>query len=170
MITAELTNTALKLIETLDRDIAHLNSTLGHLDKLRTFVIKRDDRSMDELLTIIRKEVDAYKCIEKQRHVLAQRLSKLLAIGNAQFNLTMLSEHLPCEISQQLEEKIESLSFFMTRLRKEHAATVTLIADCARLNSMLLNAIFGPARPTVGYGRSGSIKRMDQAAFMNLNF
>ncbi len=170
MITTELTNTAMKLIETLDRDIAHLNSTLGHLDKLRMFVIKRDDRSMDELLGTIRKEVDAYKCIEKQRHILAQRLSKLLAFEKAEFNLTILCEHLQFETSQQLEEKIESLRFFMARLRKEHAATVTLIADCARLNSMLLNAIFGPSRPTVGYGRSGSIKRMDQAAFMNLNF
>lgn len=170
MITNELTSTASKLIDVLDRDIVHLNSTLGHLDKLRTFVIKHDDRSLDDLLVTIRKESDVYKGVEKQRHILAERLSKLLNIGQSEFKLATLAEHLPFDTSQQLETRINSLRLLMARLHREHVITVALVADCARLNGMLLSSIFGPSRTTVGYGRSGNAKRLDQTTFMNLKF
>jgi hypothetical protein len=55
------------------------------------------------------------------------------------------------------------------RLKKEYAATVFLLAECARFNRLMLNIIFNKQKADViAYDAAGAAKRQSQPAFVNM--
>ena len=56
-------------------------------------------------------------------------------------------------------------------LKKEYSSTTLLLAECARLNSLLLRTVLDLGRTgAVYYNSSGTTKRQVDTAFMNLQF
>jgi len=165
----ELSGKTEELLGVLQCDIEHLERTLLYLNDLRSFVVKRDEKGLGRLLEDIRTEAQEYSVNEQRRSRIRGEIGNLLECKPEKLTLTVLKTHLAGPAKSAIAECQERLKTLAGGLQKEYAATVALLSDCARINALLLKAIFdrGPAR-LVCYDSSGSTSRPSDAAFMNM--
>jgi len=141
-ITSEIEDKVDELLACLDTDARHIQESLSYLNELRSLVIKRDDAALGKLLEGIRAESDRYGDHESQRQSIRRELAR----------------------QTKLRELIKEL-------KKEYSSTTLLLAECARLNSLLLRTVLDLGRTgAVYYNSSGTTKRQVDTAFMNLQF
>jgi hypothetical protein len=74
------------------------------------------------------------------------------------------------QLKSQFIESQKKLKALLEHLRREYVSTATLLADCARINSLLLKAVFERGRVNlVCYDSAGATARGDEAAFMSMH-
>lgn len=168
MITNSLNKKTEQLLEILETDAAHIEQSLGYLDRLRSLVIKRDEKSLQDLLAKLQARSDDYARIEARRVEVMKEIAQLGGIDPERIRLGSLAEILDQTWSQKLLEKRSRLRELTARLMAEHRATGLLLAECARFNGQLLTSLIRAAKTdSVTYGRDGQTTEQNQAAFMN---
>jgi hypothetical protein len=70
-----------------------------------------------------------------------------------------------------LAERQTRLKVLIAQLKREHALTSLLIADCAKFNRSLLRVFFGPAgKAGTTYNAAGAAQHPTGAALVNMQF
>lgn len=157
------------LLEVLDRDIRHIETTLSRLDTLRTLLVKRDDGRLERLLDDIRRQAERYSANEQERQALRRDLAAALGCGESELTLSKLGSHLSQRHRAAMAERQGRLKSLVARLRHEYTLTSALISDCARFNRALVQVLFGSSgNGTMTYGASGATKHRTDAALMSL--
>lgn len=170
-VTLETEGKVQQLLAILEEDIRRSEKTLNWLDQLRGMVIKRDDAGLNSLLTEIQGQGRNYKNSDSQLHGLRREIARNLGCNFKQVTLTRLQGELSGQMLDEANKVKENLQNVCLKLRKEHAATVMLINECARFNKLLLQNILEICRTdTVTYDTKGLADRDGRAAFMNLQF
>lgn len=165
----ELSSKVEELIGILQCDVEHLNRTLSYLNDLRSLVVKRDEKALGRLLEDIRIEGQEYAGNEQRRSEIRGQLGELLGCNTGKLTLTVLKTHLVGPAKTAIAEFQQKLKTLTGRLQGEYVATVALLSDCARINSLLLKAIFERGRAgLVCYDSTGQTPRQSDAAFMNM--
>lgn len=160
-----------QLLAVLDKDIRHIEDTLSRLNDLRSFIVKRDDASLQKLLESIRSESNSYKENESKRQLLRQELAAALNCDFKQMTLSGLEAELSGEKKTEVTQRKIKLKTLAAKLKKEHSSTIILLTDCARFNNMLLKSILELGQAgTITYSPRGSAERQTNSAFMNLQF
>ena len=158
-----------ELLTVLDRDIQHIEENLSRLNELRSRVIKRDDTALSELLETIRAESDNYADNESMRQSIRKELAAAFGCNIKQMTLSRLETALPAEKKPQITVRKAKLKSLTSELKKEHLATVMLLAECVRLNRLFLNTVFNAGKTgTVIYDSNGVTKRQIDTALINL--
>lgn len=160
-----------QLLAVLDRDIQNIHINLSRLNELRSFVVKRDNASMQKLLEGIQSESNSYKENDSERRRLREELANILGCSFKEMTLSRIETKLSAEKKNEVTERKIKLKTLAEKLKKEHLSTVMLLTDCARFNSMLLKGILelGHAR-TITYSPKGLAERQSSSAFMNMQF
>jgi hypothetical protein len=167
--TIDLSRKTEDLLEVLQRDIEHLERTLVCLNELRCFVIKRDEKGLARLLDDIHAESRDYQANEQRRNLIREELSVLLGCKTGELTLSVLTRRLGGAAKAALAESQQRLKMLVGRLQKEYVSTVSLLSDCARINSALLKIMFNRGRSgLVCYDSAGMTERESGAAFMNM--
>jgi hypothetical protein len=167
--TVDLSRKTEDLLGVLQRDIEHLERTLVCLNELRCFVIKRDEKGLTRLLEDIRVESRDYQANEQRRNLIREELSTLLGCKTGELTLSVLTRRLGGAAKAALAESQQRLKMLVGRLQKEYVSTVSLLSDCARINSALLKIMFNRGRSgLVCYDSAGVTERESGAAFMNM--
>jgi hypothetical protein len=165
----ELSHKAEDLLGVLERDIEHIERTALHLNELRGFVIKRDERSLSRLLEEIQTEAQEYSANEQRRCLIREEMAGLLGFKPEELTLSVLKAHIAGPAKTAIAESRQKLKTLVERLRREYVSTVALLSDCARINSLLLKIIFERSRAgLVCYDSTGLTARRDDAAFMSM--
>jgi len=125
----------------LDKDIAHLEEVLLRLDAMRTFVIKRDDVSLGELLESIQSKSQEYQQQESRRELVLAGLAKSLGFGFKKLTLSGLESFLEEEVSGEVAKRHKRLISLVVIVRREYRRTFLLLLECARFNRELLQSI-----------------------------
>ena len=159
-----------KLLTCLDKDSQHIQESLSQLNKLRSYVIKRDDSGLSQLLKIIQAETSSYRNHESQRQTIRKELAKTLVCKTEQVTLSALEARLPKGKKDQIIKKKAKLMSLIKELKKEHLSTILLLSECARFNNLLLKSIFDLGRTgAVYYNSKGATKQQTDMAFVNLH-
>jgi hypothetical protein len=167
--TVDLSRKTEDLLDVLRRDIEHLERTLVCLNELRCFVIKRDEKGLARLLDDIRVESRGYQANEQRRNLIREELSVLLGCKTGELTLSVLTRRLGGAAKAAIAESQQRLKMLVGRLQKEYVSTVSLLSDCARINSALLKIMFNRGRSgLVCYDSAGLTERESGAAFMNM--
>ncbi len=170
-ITTEIEDKVDELLACLDKDSQHLQESLSQLNKLRSFVIKRDDSGLGQLLKIIQVESNSYKHHESKRQTIRKELANALGCNTEQMTLSGLEANLPKEKKAQVTKKKAKLMSLIKELKKEYLSTALLLSDCARFNNLLLKSIFDLGKTgAVYYNSNGATKQQTDLAFVNLQF
>lgn len=158
-----------QMLAVLEKDVRHLEQTAQHLSDLRGFVIKRNEQGLSQLLEQIKAQAERYRSIERNRQLIREQLSKQLGCDTSKLTLSVLKNVLDEPQRTVVDEKQGALRNLVRRLQSEYALTVSLLSDCARINMLLLKAVFerGRAEPVL-YDSSGATTRQADAAFMNM--
>ncbi len=160
-----------ELLACLDNESQHIQKNLAQLNKLRSFVIKRDDSGLGTLLKIIQAEAGSYRNQETKRETIRKELANILGYDAKQLTLSVLEENVPIRKKDQVIEKKAKLTSLINKLRKEYANTALLLSECARFNNLLLKSIFDLGKTeTVYYKSNGTTNKQSDNNFVNLRF
>jgi len=160
-----------RLMAVLDKDIESLESNIASLDALRRLVVKQDNDGLSRLLDKIRSESGTYQDNERRRQTLRKELAGLLDCGFEEITLSQLERRLEAGKRAEIAKRKNKLQALAGLLKKEHAGTQMLLADCERFNRMLLKSLFESGRSdTITYSRTGAAKQQADTVFMNLQF
>jgi hypothetical protein len=168
--TYELTQKTEDLLGILELDIERIERTIQNLNNLRGLVIKRDEKELGRLLATIQLESKIYSHNERQRNQLRKEMAEIIGCPQESMNLSVLKQHFSEPgLIEQVENRQLKLRNLVSVLKSEYISTVTLLSDCARINSALLKCVFGWGRGNlVSYNSAGEISRQNDAAFMNM--
>ena len=159
-----------KLLTCLDKDSQHIQESLSQLNKLRSYVIKRDDSGLSKLLKTIQAETSSYRNHESKRQTIRKELANALGCNTEQMTLSALEARLPKGKKDQIIKKKAKLMSLINELKKEHLSTILLLSECARFNNLLLKSIFDLGRTgAVYYNSNGATKQQTDMAFVNLH-
>ncbi len=159
-----------KLLTCLDKDSQHIQESLSQLNKLRSYVIKRDDSGLSKLLKTIQSETSSYRKQESKRQTLRKELANALGFDTEQMTLSALEALLPKGKKDQIIKKKAKLMSLIKELKKEHLSTILLLSECARFNNLLLKSIFDLGKTgAVYYNSNGATKQQTDMAFVNLH-
>ena len=167
----DIEDTVEELLACLDKDSQHIKESLLQLNKLRSFVIKRDDSNLSKLLKVIQGEVESYRNNESKRKNIRKKLASVLGYNTGQLTLSVLETNLPKKITARVINKKFELMSLVEELKKEYFSTALLLSECARFNNLLLNNIFDISKTgAVYYNSNGATKQQTDMAFVNLQF
>jgi len=159
-----------KLLTCLDKDSQHIQESLSQLNKLRSYVIKRDDSGLSKLLKTIQSETSNYRNQESKRQTLRKELANALGFNTEQMTLSALEALLPKGKKEQIIKKKAKLMSLIKELKKEHLSTILLLSECARFNNLLLKSIFDLGKTgSVYYNSNGATKQQTDMVFVNLH-
>ncbi|MHC4244418.1 MAG: hypothetical protein ACYSU4_18585, partial [Planctomycetota bacterium] len=133
----EIENKVDKLLTYLDKDSQHIQESLSQLNKLRSYVIKRDDSGLGNLLKIIQAETSSYRNHESKRQTIRKELANALGCNTEQITLSTLEACLPKGKKDQITKTKAKLMSLIKELKKEHLSTILLLSECARFNNLL---------------------------------
>ncbi|MBW8014777.1 MAG: flagellar protein FlgN [Planctomycetes bacterium] len=156
------------LIDVLERDIEHIDSTLEMLDQLRGMIIKRDDKSLNLLLEKARIKTEKYASVENRRQAIRKELARIWGCEMKEMTLTKLIQILEPERSEQIRETKEKLERLLARFKTEHLSTFMLLSECSRFNEVMLSALLNGRRDEATYNRQGSMKWQKKQSIVNL--
>jgi hypothetical protein len=157
------------LLNVLDEDIRHIEGTLLRLDALRGLLIKRDDGALQKLLEEIHEQGQAHAATECRRQELRRELAVDLGLPESDLTLSGLSTRLTGPDRTSIAERQTRLKALIARLKREHALTSRLIADCARFNRSLLRVFLGPdGKAGTTYSPAGVARHPTGIALLNM--
>jgi len=165
----EISHMIRDLLDILERDAEHIGRTVSYLNDLRGLVIKRDEKGLGLLLDAIRTESQEYAGNEQKRNLMCKEMAEVLGCTTQELTLTFLKKAASGPVLTSIAQVQQKLKTMAKRLQNEYSATVTLLSDCARINSALLRTVFERNLPgLVCYDSAGLTKRQGDAAFMNM--
>jgi len=168
-ITVDIENKIKELMMVLDIDIAHLQESLLRLNDLRMLVVKRDNDKLGKLLMSIEASMSGHKENEHRREQMCQSLAEAAGIERPFATLADIEQMIDGPMKQEFNIKRSKLKVLATELKKDHLSASMLLADCARVNRMLLDGIFGGGKGReVSYSSNGSAKRENDINFMSM--
>jgi hypothetical protein len=132
-----------ELNEVLDQEQRRVEITLTQLDDLRSAVIRRDEAGLQDLMARIQARQNDFSQLDQRRQHLRQRLAEWIGCGPDRLNLTRLIRGLPPEQGDPLRQRQQQVYNRVRQLKMEHHLTGLLLADCARMNRMLLRMMLG---------------------------
>ena len=159
------------LLAVLDDDIRHTETTVAQLDTLRTLLIKRDEKGLEQLLRELQSRGQTYGTIEQRRQTLRQELADALGCDAQSLTLSALQKVLSGSRRAALAERQQRLKSQIRQLKREHTLTQMLVIDCARFNRSLMRVFFGAdSERRTTYGATGVAKHQTNMALVNLHY
>ncbi len=159
------------LLAVLDDDLRYTESTVGQLDTLRTLLIKRDEKALEQLLRDLQELGRARETLEQRRQTARRNLSGELNVDAEDLTLTVLRKALSGPRQAAVAQRQTQLKAQVARLRREYRLTQILLLDCARFNQSLMRVFFGAAgsRQTT-YGATGAVRHRTDMAMVDLHY
>lgn len=158
-----------ELMTVLDIDISHLQESLLRLNDLRMLVIKRDSDNLEKLLAAIEASTNSHKENERRRQQICQYLAEAIGIGSRYAALTDIEQMIDGNLKQEFNRKRLKLKVLAAELKNDHTRASMLLADCARVNRMLLDSIFGAGKGReISYSSNGGARRENNINFMSM--
>lgn len=168
---AELDEYIGRLLTVLDEDIEYLENTILRLGQLRCLVIKHRYEPLEQMLETIRNESIRYREHEFQRQTICRQIGCLLGCPSEVMTLSEIAVHVPPGKRSQLLERRVKLQTLTNLLKREYAGVQMLLADCARLNRMLLENLLGAGcAESKTYQPTGTADRQTGTLFMDARF
>jgi len=158
-----------ELIVVLDIDIAHLQESLLRLNDLRMLVIKRDSDNLVKLLLMIESSTNSHKENEQRRQQICQYLAEAVGIESKYVTLADIEQMIDVPMKMEVNRRRLKLNVLAAELKRDHLSVSMLMADCARINRMLLDTIFGGGKGReISYSANGGARRENNINFMSM--
>ena len=168
-IAVDIENKINELMMVIDIDIAHLQESLLRLNDLRMLVVKRDNDKLGKLLMTIEASTNSHKENEQRRQQICQYLAEAAGIDSKYATLVDIEGMIDGPMKMEFNRKRLKLKVLVSEVKNDHLSASMLLADCARVNRMLLDGIFGGGKGReISYSANGSAKRENNIDFMSM--
>lgn len=150
-------NTSLldRLAEVLDREIEVLDLRCRQLDRLSPAIALRDEATLDTLLSQIEQTQQAHERIDADLREVRAELADALGLAEGELKLSSLLERLTGSRRSELAERRRKVIALSQDLQQKNFHSAVVLFECARLNRLLLSALFPADRTVRTYGQRG---------------
>jgi hypothetical protein len=145
-----------ELLTAMDSEIALLEERHSQFQQLYQAIIQRDDRRMESIFAQMTQIEARQEQTDRIIQLLRRRLAAELPCGAEEFRLSLLAAELGDDDRHELEGRRERIMALVKEVRREHLRTSMLLAECARINRLLLGELFPGQESCVTYGAGGS--------------
>ncbi|MCE5326327.1 MAG: hypothetical protein LLG01_07905 [Planctomycetaceae bacterium] len=162
-----LTEQAEALIDSLQREVVLLEQKEQQMEGLRQAVVASDDAALESLMAAI-----ARTDVEQSRldMDLARRraaVTEALAPGQPVMRLGQLAQALEGPQGRVVDELRGEVLQRVRRLRRRHLETAILLAECSRINRLLLDTLLGRGSSVETYDASGQRRGQMDGGLLN---
>jgi len=144
-----------ELIRLLDDEIHLLEHRCVQLAALSQATLQRDDERLEGLLDEIEQAQHTQAQTDLRLQALRSALAEFFDWPVAQMRLSRLIEELSGDRRPKLAYRREQILLLSERLKRQHLETTLVVAECARINRLLLESLFPELRNDTTYGGHG---------------
>ncbi|MCY2927186.1 MAG: hypothetical protein NT031_17480 [Planctomycetota bacterium] len=148
-----------QLTDALDRELAILDRREKQTDELRRAIIQADDAEMESLLERMGQTDQEQSLVDAEVGALRAAISAMIDPRGVTMKLSELARRLPPEGSRAIEGRRERIVRKIGDLRRLHVETAVLLAECARINRMLLDTMLRGGGTVATYDARGAHHR-----------
>ncbi len=128
----------------------------AHLEALSTAILTRDDESLPEVMRQMEQAQILQDATDQKLLIIRNEIANVLAWPLELVTATKLATQLTGPDKANVEQSRQKIIEIAGQVRRQHLETVLLLSECAKINRMLLEGMFGKqAQPLQTYGRSG---------------
>ena len=143
------------LLSTLDEEIRLLELRQSHLERLSVAVIERDETGMEGLLGDMQQVLQSQLEVDRRLRQAQSALAGDLGCPPEQVRLQLLAERFQGRHRANIESRRKRIVDLAEGLRRKHLRTSVLLRQCARINRLLLEAIFPQSKEVATYSTEG---------------
>jgi len=151
-IPAPAESLARELTPLLDEQIALLTLRASQLDAMAKLLVDRNDTAMERLLEQMTQSQAMQADTDRRLAHAREAAAEALGYDVRTVRLSVLERHVGVGLAEALAFRREQLADLAEQVRRKHMRTALLLVECARINRMLLEGLFG---------RSGSCRTYD---------
>lgn len=148
-----------RLVDALDRELAVLDRRERQTDELRQAIIQADDGRMESLLEQMGQIDQEQSLVDAEVGALRSAISAMIDPRGVTMKLSELARRLPADQSSAIEGRRERIVRKIGELRRLHVETAVMLAECARINRMLLDTMRRGGGTVATYDARGSHQR-----------
>lgn len=156
-----------KLVDALDRELALLDRRERQTGELRQAIIQADDAGMESLLGRMGESDREQTTVDAEVGALRSAVSAMLDPRSPVMKLSELVKRLSPEQSGPIEQRRTLIVRRIHELRRLHVETAVLLAECARINRLLLDTVLGAKGTVVTYDARGGHHRVRSGGLLS---
>jgi len=145
-----------RLTESLDQQIELLGARSDELDALNESICANDNDRMEQVLTEMglsrQRQGQADRQFKAAREDLARHLGWQIGKTRLERLLGLVGEPERRALARRRRQVVE----LAETLRRKHRQTVVLLAECAKINRLLIDCLLGPDQRVTVYGATGA--------------
>ena len=145
-----------RLSSVLDDEIALLELRRRQLEAMTACVVNRDDPALERLLKEMEQTRDVQASADSRLRQAREELAAAFGLDPSQFRLGGLIDRLPESDRHRLVERRRRVAGLVQTVRKQHLRAAVLVAECARVNRRLMEALMPRTAALTTYGAGGS--------------
>ena len=144
-----------ELLTILDEDIQLLDLRRSQLEALSVAIVERDDARLEALLNEIQQMLELQAGVDLRLDRIRGALAGDLSLPVQRVKLQALAGLLQGRDRAEIESRRRRIVELSERLRQQHLQTSVLLSECARVNRLLLEALFPQSKGVDTYGHDG---------------
>ncbi len=144
-----------QLTEVLDEQIQHLDRRRVQLKTLADTIVERDDRALETLLEEVERALDKQAELDRQLDLVRTRIANALLQPPDGLTLGAIVESMAEPARSRLAGRRRQLIEAVDAFSRQHLHTSVLLMESARLNRLMLEAVFPDSRGVTTYDPAG---------------
>ncbi|KPK85895.1 MAG: hypothetical protein AMJ81_02480 [Phycisphaerae bacterium SM23_33] len=144
-----------QLLAILDEEIWLLELRRSQSDALSAALIQSDDARMEALLNEMHQTLQSQAHVDLRLNAVRRALADDLALPTQRVRLQLLIGRLHGRERAEMESRRQQIIDLAERLQRQHLQTSILLLECARINRMLLEALFPQSKGVDTYSSGG---------------
>jgi flagellar biosynthesis/type III secretory pathway chaperone len=144
-----------QLLEILDEEIRLLDLRRDQLAQLGSSLARRDETGTERLLDQIEQAQEAQQQTDARLASNRTMLAQTLGWTDGELRLADLIDALPAGVSIAVSQRRSRIIELAEQVKNENLKAAMVLAECAHLNHLMLQAIMPPATQVDTYGSGG---------------
>jgi flagellar biosynthesis/type III secretory pathway chaperone len=145
-----------QLLELLDEEVRILDLRQEQLSHLSTCLASRDQQKTERLLDEIEQTQTMQQQIDARLAENRALLARMLQWERGDLKLSALIDALPGAVGIAIAEKRQRIIELAEKVKHENLRASMILAECAHLNQLMLQAFLPSASQVTTYGNGGS--------------
>ena len=156
-----------ELLTVLDEEIQLLDLRRSQLEALSVAIVERDDTRLEVLLDEIQQTMTLQADVDLRLDGLRGALAGDLSLPVERVKLGALAQLLAGQQRAEIELRRRRIVEMAERLQQQHLQTSVLLSECARVNRLLLEALFPQSKGVDTYGQGGAQRWWPETGVVN---
>ena len=151
----------------LDEEIELLEIRSQQMDRLGEAILGHGAEDMERVLAEMERVQSQQEKTDRRLRAARRDVAEAFGVEAGALKLCELIDRLPAPAAGNLDRQRETIVRLAGQLRRQHLRTSVLLAECSRVNRMLLEGLLPAGEAVTTYSRAGTAAWKSQAGLLD---